>query len=327
MTQQILVVAEQRDGDFRKITYEMLSKGRQLADENGYEVCVALFGSDCQAIAAKLGDYGADKIFVAEDPVLAEYTVEAYTDILAQIAGIVDPIIILAGASIQGKELCGRLAARLDAGLAMDCVDISINDNKILASRPIFGGKILADLELSQRPVIMALRPNMMDILEKPGSGIIENVDIKPAKGRTRVLDKKLKDGDGVELTEADIVVSGGRGMGGPDFSVLEALANQLKGAIGASRSAVDEGWRPHADQVGQTGKVVSPNLYIACGISGAIQHMAGMSTSKIIVAINKDPEAPVFSKADYGIVDDLFEIVPLLTKEVAKLNYRPSHK
>lgn len=321
MTQQILIIAEQRDGDFRKVTYEILSKGRQLADENSYEVCVALLGSDCQAMAGKLGEYGADKVFVAEDPALAVYTVEAYTDVLAQIAEIVEPIIILIGASIQGKELSGRLAARLDVGLAMDCVALSIGNDKVSATRPLFGGKILADLELSQGSAIIALRPKMMDILQKAGSGIIENVDVKPFKSRTRVLEQKITAGDNIELSEADIVVSGGRGMGGPDFSVIEALAGQLKGAIGASRSAVDEGWRPHADQVGQTGKVVSPNLYIACGISGAIQHMAGMSTSKIIVAINKDPEAQIFSKADYGIVDDLFEIVPLLTKEVEKLN------
>ena len=321
MTQQILVIAEQRDGDFRKVTYEMLSKGRQLADENSYEICVALLGSDCQDMAGKLYEYGADKVFVAEDPALAEYTVEAYTDVLAQIAGIVDPIIILVGASIQGKELSGRLAARLDVGLAMDCVALSVENDKVVATRPLFGGKILADLEMSQGSAIIALRPNMTNILQKSGAGIIENVDIKPFKSRTRVLEKKITSEDNIELSEADIVVSGGRGMGGPDFSVIETLTGQLKGAVGASRSAVDEGWRPHADQVGQTGKVVSPNLYIACGISGAIQHMAGMSTSKIIVAINKDPEAPIFSKADYGIVDDLFEIVPLLTKEVEKLN------
>ena len=223
------------------------------------------------------------------------------------------------GASTQGKDLSARLSARLGAPLAMECVAVRVEDGKVIATRPMYGGKVVAEVTLNGKPQMVAIRPNAMSIAEVPGAGNIEKLDVDPADSVLQFVEKKLEKGK-VELTEADIVVSGGRGMGGPDYAMLEKLADLLGGAVGASRSAVDEGWRPHSDQVGQTGKVVSPNLYIACGISGAIQHLAGMSSSKVIVAINKDPEAPIFSKADYGIVGDLFEVVPLLTEEIAKV-------
>jgi len=212
------------------------------------------------------------------------------------------------------------LAARLDAGLAMDCTAVKLADGKLTFTRPMFGGKIFADVQIDGALQIAVIRPNVMDIAEVSKACVSEKPAVNVGEVKTTVAEKSMDTGDKVELTEADVVVSGGRGTGG-DFAAIEQLAAALGGAVGASRSAVDEGWRPHSDQVGQTGKVVSPGLYVACGISGAIQHLAGMSTSKYIVAINKDPEAPIFSKADLGIVGDLAKIVPAITEEMKKIS------
>jgi electron transfer flavoprotein alpha subunit len=201
----------------------------------------------------------------------------------------------------------------------MDCVEVKLDNGDLTYTRPMFGGKILANVEIEGSPQIVAIRPNVMNITENTKEGSIEKPAVQVGDLKTTVVEMKMETEDKVELTEADIIVSGGRGTGG-DYAAIEALANALGAAVGASRSAVDEGWRPHSDQVGQTGKTVSPALYVACGISGAIQHLAGMSTSKYIVAINKDEEAPIFSKADLGIVGDLFEVIPAVTEEVKKL-------
>jgi electron transfer flavoprotein alpha subunit len=319
MSQAVLVVAEQVDGQFRKVTFEALSAAQPIAAAMGSDVCVVVLGNGMQDAAAELGRYGAAKIFLADDAVLADYTTDAYTNVVADLITRQAPVAVILGATTQFKDLAARLSARLNSALAMDCVALSVDNQTVGATRSMYGGKILADVELAGPTPIAAIRPNVFTITKAPAAGAVENVTVDAGEVKTHVVGKQLERGK-VDLTEADIVVSGGRGMGGSDFSSIEALAQVLGAAVGASRSAVDEGWRSASDQVGQTGKTVSPNLYVACGISGAIQHLAGMSSSKVIVAINKDPDAPIFTKADYGVVGDLFEVVPALTEEIKKL-------
>ncbi len=310
----VLVIAEQVDGAFRKVTFEALTAACAL----GGEVNALVLGDGIEAAAADLGAYGAAKILVADDAALADYTVDAYTNVAADIIGQTNPAVVMIGATTQGKELSARLSARLDAPMASDCTAVKLEGDQVVATRPMYGGKILAEVALTGAPAVVSLRPNTISAEESPSDGAVEKVTANVGEVRTQVKSKQLETGK-IDLTEAEVVVSGGRGMGGEDYSAIEALADVLGAAVGASRSAVDEGWRSASDQVGQTGKTVSPNLYVACGISGAIQHLAGMSSSKVIVAINKDPEAPIFSKADYGIVGDLFEVVPALTEEIKK--------
>ncbi|MDY6951635.1 MAG: electron transfer flavoprotein subunit alpha/FixB family protein [Thermodesulfobacteriota bacterium] len=320
MAQGVLVVAEQVDGTFRKIAYEAVSEGRRLADALGESLTGVVLGSGIEAIVPELGKYGTDKVLVADDPALADYTTDAYANVVCDIVKACDPKVLLLGASMGGKDLSARVAALLDTGLAMDCVSLRGDGDTLIATRPMFGGKVLAEVSIQGTPQMAAVRPNVMEVEEAERPAQVEKVAVNVGVVKTRLVEKKVEGAAKMDLTEADIIVSGGRGLGGPDFSLLEELAEVLGGTVGASRSAVDEGWRPQSDQVGQTGKVVSPSLYIACGISGAIQHLAGMGTSKFIVAINKDPEAPIFKKADYGIVEDLFKVVPALTAEVSKL-------
>lgn len=326
MAQGVWTIAEERDGDIRKITYEVISEGRRLADAMGQDLSVVLLGSNIKDKAAELGQYGADKVYVADDQRLSPYTADSYVSVISQLVQANEPAILLLGASVQGKELAARLSARLNVGMAQDCVGFSIEDGSLVANRPIYAGKAYAKVSFDDsRPQMATARPNVMDINEPDTSKSAEILDatftLEDSEIKTKVADVVKDEAGKVDLTEADKIVSGGRGMKGPEnYKILDDLAELIRASVGASRSAVDAGWRPHTDQVGQTGKVVSPNLYIACGISGAIQHLAGMSTSKIIVAINKDPDAPIFQKADYGIVGDLFEVVPALTEEVKKL-------
>jgi len=319
MAQGILVLAEQRSGAFRKVAFEAVSEGRRLADGMKTDLTAVVIGSGIENIAGELGKYGADNILAADDAALEDYNTDAYINVLANIVESKDPALIILGASIHGKDLAARLAARLDAGLVMECIAIKQDGDKLIFTRPMYGGKILADLEIEGTPQIAAVRPNVMNIAESDKAGTVEKVDAQVGEVKTSVVEKLVEEGDKIELTEADVIVAGGHGTSG-DFTAIEDLASALSGAVGASRFAVDEGWRPHGDQVGQTGKIVSPSLYIACGISGAIQHVAGMSTSKNIVAINKDSEAPIFSKSDIGIVADLAELLPAITEEVKKL-------
>jgi electron transfer flavoprotein alpha subunit len=318
MAQGVFAITEQRDGELRKVSFEAVSEGRRVADGLGTDLTAVVLGTGIEGLAEELKKYGPDKIWVADDAALADYTTDAYANILSGLIQSADPAVIILGASAQGKALAGRLAARLDAGVAMDCTAIKLDNGSLTYTRPMFGGKIVADVEIEGALQIVAIRPNVMDITEAAKDSAIDKPAVEVGEVKTAVIEKTMDTGDKVELTEADIIVSGGRGTGG-DYAAIEALAAELGAAVGASRSAVDEGWRPHSDQVGQTGKTVSPTLYVACGISGAIQHLAGMSTSKYIVAINKDEEAPIFSKADFGIAGDLFDVVPALTEEVKK--------
>ena len=321
-----MTIAEQRDGEIRKISYELVSEGRRLADSLGQEVTTLLLGSNIKDKASTLGHYGADKVLAADDPRLEPYTTDAYVSVIAELVKANDPAILILGASVQGKDLSARLSAKLGIGMAQDCTVFAIEDGNLVATRPIYAGKAYAKMTYSDSfPQMATARPNVMTMNEPDTSKSAEIVDasftLDDSAIKTKVADVMKDESGKVDLTEADKIVSGGRGMKGPEhYNILEDLADVIGATVGASRSAVDAGWRPHTDQVGQTGKVVSPNLYIACGISGAIQHLAGMSTSKVIVAINKDPDAPIFQKADYGVVDDLFKVVPPLTEEIKKI-------
>jgi len=326
MAQGVLVVAEQRKGVIRKVTWEVLSEGKRLADQLGQEMMAVVLGGDgIGAHAEGFGQWGASKVYVAEHGELGDYRANPYTRVIADLAREIQPNIILMGASSTGKDLAPRLAARLGAGLVSDCVALQLQDGKLVGRRPMYAGKLYAQVACKATPQMATVRPNVFAKAEPDAGGTAEVVRLSPQfqEGdlKATVVELKEEAGGRPDLTEAEIIVSGGRGMKGPEnYPLLETLADLLGGTVGASRAAVDAGWRPQSDQVGQTGKVVTPNLYIACGISGSIQHLAGMGTSKIIVAINKDADAPIFQKADYGVVEDLFKVLPPLTEEVRKL-------
>jgi len=319
MSQGILAITELVDGAFKHISFEVISTGKRLAQTTGGPLIAAVMGAGVDAMASQTAEYGADRILVADHEGLKDGLADACIQAAAQLVKTSDPAVVVIGATALGKDVAARLSARLNAPLAMDCVDVRADGDRIVATRPMYGGKVLAEVSLNGSPAIVAMRPRAMEAVAAQGAGEVEKVAVSLDGTTLRLVEKHMETGK-IELTEADVVVTGGRGMGGDDFAVVEALAKALGGAVGASRSAVDEGWRPVSDQVGQTGKVVAPNLYIACGVSGAIQHLAGMASSRVVVAINKDPEAPIFSKCDFGIVGDLFEIVPALTAEIEKL-------
>ena len=323
MAKGVWIVAEARDGAYRKVSFEIASAARKLADQLGDEVCAVLCGSGIEGKAAELGKYGVDKVYVADNAALEPYTTDAHAAAVAKIVKEKDPAILLFGASVQGKDLAARLVGKLATGLATDCTDLKIEGGKLIAVRPMYAGKCFGEVAFEAAPAMASLRPNVFAIVENAKAGAVEKFDpaLDAGQIKTKVAEIAKDTSGKIELTEANIIVSGGRGMKGPEnYTMLEDLAKVLGAAVGASRAAVDAGWRPQTDQVGQTGKTVAPNLYIACGISGAIQHLAGMSSSKFIVAINKDPEAPIFQRADYGIVDDLFKVVPEVTAAAKKI-------
>ena len=328
MAKGIWVIAEQRDGKLKKVTLEMLSKAKEMAQASGDEVTALLLGSGVEGLAAGMGPYGADKVLVCDADILKDYTTDAYTKAAADAVQAGEPAILLGAATVMGKDFLPRLAARLGTGLASDCIDLRLEDGKLVATRPMYAGKCVVEATIPDSfPQMASVRPNVLAVGDADEGKQAEVVkqDVSVGDGDLKAVLKEIVKGasEKVDLTEATIIVSGGRAMKEADnFKILWELADALgSGAtVGASRAAVDSGYATHDMQVGQTGKVVNPNLYIACGISGAIQHLAGMRTSKVIVAINKDPEAPIFQKADYGIVGDLFKVVPLLTEEVKKL-------
>lgn len=324
MANDILVIAEQRDGELKKITFEILGKARTLAAELGGQAAAVVLGNGVADTAGTLAQYGASKVYVGDDPALDAYSPDGWASVIAELAGRTEPAAILGPATSFGKDLVPRVAAKLGAGVASDVTGLEVSDGRLLIKRPIYAGKAIATVRVNTDPQVATVRPNTFPVPE-PDAGASANVEALDLAGYEALAvatDVVTAGGEKLDVAEAEIIVSGGRGMGGPEnYHILEELADTLpNAAVGASRASVDAGWRPHADQVGQTGKTVSPNLYIACGISGAVQHLAGMKTSKYIVAINKDQEAPIFKVADYGIVADLFDVVPKLTEEVKKL-------
>ncbi len=324
MANDILVIAEQRDGELKKVTFEILGKAQALAAELGGRAVAVVLGNGVSDTAGTLAQYGAGKVYVGDDPALGAYSPDGWASVIAELAGRTEPAAILGPATSFGKDLVPRVAAKLGAGVASDVTGLEVSDGRLLIKRPIYAGKAIATVRVNTDPQVATVRPNTFPVPE-PDAGAtadVEALDLAGYEAMAVATDVVTAGGEKLDVAEAEIIVSGGRGMGGPEnYHILEELADILpNAAVGASRASVDAGWRPHADQVGQTGKTVSPNLYIACGISGAVQHLAGMKTSKYIVAINKDPDAPIFKVADYGIVADLFDVVPKLTEEVKKL-------
>jgi len=319
-----LVFCEQRGGQLKKVGLEAIGAAARLGNRHR-PVIAAVIGDNVTNLPAELERHGASQVLVAEDPSLRYYSSERYCTILAEAAKRLNPVAILMGATAMGKDLGPKLAARLRSALAPDCVALDMEpDGTLVATRPVYGGKLRAVLKAVRPSLQVAtLRPNVFAALEAgDGKAAVERLTLPSFELPVATVREIQPTGGGkVELTEAAIIVSGGRGLKGPEnFKLVEELAGALGAAVGASRAAVDAGWKPHSYQVGLTGKTVSPQLYVACGISGAIQHQAGMSSARVIVAINSNPNAPIFKLATYGIVGDLFEVIPLLTEEVKRL-------
>jgi len=317
----ILTFVEQRDGSIRKASLEALSEAHRRA-EPGFEVCAVVVGHGIAEKAAELGRYGASKVYVADEEKLRRYSAEGYAAAAKAAVELCRPDAVFMAGTAMGRDLAGRLAAKLGVGCLADVTQVSVEDGAFVTTRPVYSGKAIATADGgSAKPVLITLRPNVFPVETSEGTATLETLPPVDAPIRAVVREVAAAGGGELDIAEADIIVSGGRGLKGPEnFALIRELAQALGGAVGASRAAVDAGWIEHAHQVGQTGKVVSPSLYVACGISGAIQHLAGMSSSKVIVAINKDPEAPIFNVADYGVVGDLFQVVPAFTSEVKKL-------
>jgi electron transfer flavoprotein alpha subunit len=313
----ILTFAEVRDGKLRRPSLEAVSEARRLAKGLGATVQSVLIGSGVAAFAAELASYGADRVHVFDDAELASYATESFARALAQVIVQEKPAAVLVPFTAMGKDLAPRAAARVGAGLVSDCTKLDVKDGRLVARRPMYAGKAYATVAWEGEPQMATLRPNVFALgTPEPGrkfETVTGTADVTTR--RARVVSMQASSGGKRELTEAQIIVSGGRGLKGPEnFHLVEELAEALGAAVGASRAIVDAGWVDHQLQVGQTGKTVSPTLYVAAGISGAIQHLAGMSSSKVIVAINKDAEAPIFKVADYGVVADVLELLPKLT-------------
>jgi len=315
----ILVFVEQRNGVIRQASLQAISEAHR---QSGGDVAAVLAGSGIGGAAAGLGAYGAAKVFVADDPNLALYSSEGYGEAVVKAVESSAPDAVFFAGTAMGRDLAPRVAAALGVGALADVVALEKEGGEFVARRPVYSGKAFATVDSAgNKPQVISLRPNVFAAEETGGSA--EVVALDGLSLAIRAVVKELVDTGGgeIDVAEADIIVSGGRGLKGPEnFALIRELAEALGGAVGASRAAVDAGWIAHKHQVGQTGKVVSPSLYIAAGISGAIQHLAGMSSSKVIVAINKDPDAPIFKIADYGIVGDLFNVIPPMVEEVKKL-------
>ncbi len=319
MGKKVLVFIEQRDGNIKKSSLEASKTASSIAAVSGSEVEAVIFGSQVNNIE-KLGNYGVKKVTFFKNADLNLYSPKAYTELVSKQVTESGAGVVLFANTSMGKDLAPRLSAKIDAGLAMDVIAYEFEGDILIASRPVYAGKAIVDLKITSDVKILTLRPNVFPAGEASGSDAeVVTIEVASFDSPVKVVEIKKSD-EKLDVAEADIIVSGGRGMKGPEhFNLVEDLAKLLGAATGASRAVVDAGWRPHGEQVGQTGKTVSPTLYIALGISGAIQHLAGMRSSKYIVAINKDKDAPIFQVADYGITGDLFEILPALIEEVKK--------
>ncbi|MGD2294618.1 MAG: electron transfer flavoprotein subunit alpha/FixB family protein [Candidatus Aminicenantes bacterium] len=320
-----LVYIEVREGKVKKSSLEALSEAKRRADEMGMETAAVFVGHNLANLAPEAFRYGASKVFVIENALLTHYSPSGYAHVLKALTEETQPEVFLFSATSLGRDLAPRLAAKLGVSLAADCTQTAIANGKLQVVRPIFAGKAFATFSFKSSPQMVSLRPNVFPLAEPAdtqGELVEKDVAVAEDDVKDRVAELLKAEGAEMDVTEAEIVVTGGRGMKGPEnFDLLRDLTSVLPhSAVGASRSAVDAGWIDHQHQVGQTGKTVSPNLYLAFGVSGAIQHLAGMSSSKFIVAVNKDPEAPIFKVADFGVVGDLFQVIPPLKEELKKL-------
>jgi electron transfer flavoprotein alpha subunit len=320
MAKKILAILEQRDGKLKRFAFEAASTAVKIASKLNLDIEALTVGNEIENIA-ETGNYGIKKVTHLKNDKLANYSSSGYAEVIANYAKEIDSDYLLLASTALGKDLAPFLAAKLNAGLIMDVVNIDTSSGEITATRPVYAGKALIDVKFKSQKKVLTIRPNVFKaVSENGGSPEINVKEINPSNLKSKVVDFKKSEGK-LDVAEADIIVSGGRGLkGAENFNLIEDLAEAFGGAVGASRAVVDAGWRPHREQVGQTGKTVSPSLYVACGISGAIQHLAGMSSAKYIVAINKDKDAPIFNIADYGIAGDVFEIIPVLTEEIKKI-------
>jgi len=320
MASGVWIFANQKKGQVSASAFELLNIGRKLADQLGQPLTAVLFGSGVKDAAAQLTAHGADRAIVADDPALGEFVDDLYADLLAGWLKKDQPEVLLGSAGFYGKALFPRVAAMLDAGIVADAASVAVKDGKIVVTKATYGGKGFSDYTFgAARPMVITMRPKSTEEAPAQGkTGDIETRAIAGVSAKAQVTESVATGAGQVNLNEADIIVSGGRGLKGPEnYKLVEELAAALGAAAGASRAIVDAGWVPYEKQVGQTGKTVNPKLYIACGISGAIQHLVGMQSSRVIVAINKDPDAPIFKVATYGIVGDVFEYLPAITKVV----------
>ena len=315
--QGVLVFGEQVDGTLSPVVFELLGKGRELADKLGEDLSCVILGEKMEGAGADLISFGADKVYVYDNPLLASFRIDPYTQILSDLVKDVKPSIFLLGATNLGRSIAPRLAVRIRTGLTADCTGLDIDEKgNLLQTRPAFGGNVMATILCeNNRPQMANVRYKVMKRAERmeghEGEVLLRDADWNALEDRVEILKSERESGE-CSITEADIIVSGGRGLGSPDgFKLIQGLADALGGVVGASRCAVDDGWIAYRHQVGLSGRTVRPKIYVACGISGSVQHLAGMQTSDLIIAINKDPNAPIFKVADYGIVGDLYEVVP----------------
>jgi len=317
----ILIISDIQEGKLRSVNAEVYTAAVALGKETGQPVATVLLGaSGLEELATTAGSYGVEKAIVVEDAGLETFSPDAYAAAIAQVIREVNASVVLMGATFTGKDVMPRVAQHLDVALVQDVINVR-DEGGLVFTRPMYAGKVHAEVRVHSSPVMATIRPKSYKPAEQAVDVAVESMNVSVPAAKAQVVAYEGSSNGKLDVTEADIIVSGGRGMQGADkWGMLEELADLLGAATGCSRPVSDDGWRPHEEHIGQTGKTVSPDLYIACGISGAIQHVAGVSSSKYIVAVNKDPEAPIFKVADYGIVGDVFDVVPVITEEIRKV-------